>query len=478
MTTTATAQDTVRAVVYARISLDRRGDEAGVDRQMDAAHHAIANRGWVVAGEPYVDNDVSAFSGATRPGYARLMRDVTAGRVDVVVVFQTSRLWRNRRERAEGIELLRAHGVSVVATKGPSLDMSSAYGRGMAGLLGEFDTMESEVKGERVMAALQQNAQLGRSHGRATYGWDRTYDATTGRSRDVLNAAEADVIRDIADRILRGDSINAITRELNERGVVSPADAKRPAEKRRGTPWGKQMVRAVVTRDRNAGLRVHQGEVLGEGAWEPTLDRGTWERVCAVLADPVRRTSTGSAAKHLLSGIAVCDVCDGPMRAATNRDVPSYKCAEKSHVTRNRRDADAYVNAVVVARLSQRDAVDLLAPRDLAHLEAAAEARALEQRLDTAADDYADGKITARQLERITARLRPQVDDALARARTVDDTPLLTGLVGAPDVAAAWEALPLTRRRAVVDLLLTVRIGRAQQGARVFDPATVKLAWR
>jgi len=62
---------------------------------------------------------------------------------DTIIVFQTSRLWRNRRERAEGIEILRRAGVSVAAVKGPSLDLSSAYGRGMAGLLGEFDTMET-----------------------------------------------------------------------------------------------------------------------------------------------------------------------------------------------------------------------------------------------------------------------------------------------------------------------------------------------
>ena len=99
------------------------------------------------------DNDISATKGARRPGYAALLEDVRTARVDRVVVFHTSRLWRNRRERAEGIELFAKHRVSIVAAKGPSFDLSTGYGRGLAGLLGEFDTMESEVKGERVQRA-------------------------------------------------------------------------------------------------------------------------------------------------------------------------------------------------------------------------------------------------------------------------------------------------------------------------------------
>ena len=78
------------------------------------------------------------------------MKAARRGEFDVIVVFQMSRLWGNRRERAKGIEVLRETGVSVAVCKGQDLDLSTAYGRGVAGMLGEFDTMESEVKGERV----------------------------------------------------------------------------------------------------------------------------------------------------------------------------------------------------------------------------------------------------------------------------------------------------------------------------------------
>jgi hypothetical protein len=241
------------------------------------------------------------------------------------------------------------------------------------------------------------------------------------------------------------------------------------------------MVRAVVLRERNAGLRTHRGEVVGDGAWEPILDRGRFEQLRAVLSDPQRRTSTGTAAAHLLSGIARCGVCGATLRVALNRRVPSYRCSERGCVIRRRDDLDDLVVGVVTARLARPDAAGLFARRDDPNPKRAAalaEAGQLRARLDDAADQYADSAIDARQLERITARLRPQLAQAEARMRTVDSTPLLDGLAGVPDIGALWDQLPLSRRRAVVALLLDIRVHRTRQGARVFDPSAVELRWR
>jgi site-specific DNA recombinase len=134
---------------------------------------------------------------------------------------------------------------------------------------------------------------------------------------------------------------------------------------------------------------------------------------------------------------------------------------------------------VVVARPSRPDAADLCTPADAPERVAAvAEADQLRARLDEAADQYADGLIDGRMLERITARLRPALTEAEARARVVDSAPLLDGLVGAPDVRAVWNGLSLSRRRAVVDTLMTVTLNRTRQGARVFDPEAVHIGWK
>lgn len=308
---------------------------------------------------------------------------------------------------------------------------------------------------------------MGRSHGRHAFGWTRTV-LPDGSKVETINAEQAALVRSASERIVRGDTLRSIVMDLNGRGILSPT----------GKPWGKTMLRHLVTRERNVALRVHHDEVVGKGDWPPIVDRALWEQVRAVLADPDRRTSTSSASVHLLSGLARCGVCGGAMRAALNRKVPSYRCHDRSCVSRNRADMDAFVTAVVIERLSRPDAAGLSAPTDDRAREAVREVGELRARLDNAADDYADGALDREQFHRITERLRPRLDAAQARARVVDSSPLLDGLAGADEVRAVWDGLPLSRRRGVLDLLLSVRVMRTKPGARTFDPACVRIEWR
>ena len=102
----------------------------------------------------YTDNDISALKGQERPGYDEMMTDAVHGEFDWIVSYGLSRLWRNRKERAEAIDTLSKARISVALVKGSDLDLTSAAGRMYAGVLGEFDTAESEIKAERVAAGL------------------------------------------------------------------------------------------------------------------------------------------------------------------------------------------------------------------------------------------------------------------------------------------------------------------------------------
>ncbi|MGK5169016.1 recombinase family protein [Geodermatophilus sp. CPCC 205761] len=459
--------DVPRAAVYCRISDDRRGLGLGVDRQRQDCHDLARRHGWEVVGT-YVDNDVSAYSGKPRPQYAQLMGAVQGGQVDVVLAWDPDRLHRSPAELETFIAAVERAGVDVVTVQAGEWDLSTANGRLTARLLGSIARHESEHKSERVRRALEQNAAAGRPHGRRAYGWQRQH-TPGGAVREVVVPEEAAIVQRIAGDLLAGESLRSVTAALNADGVPSPT----------GRPWGKNMVRALVLRERNAGLRVHHGEVIGEGAWEAILDRGRWEQLRAVLSDPGRRTSTGTAAAHLLSGIARCGVCGATLRAAQNRGVPSYRCSADGCVIRRKTDLDRLIVGLVTARLARPDAVRLFAADDSDERSAAlVETEQLRARLDHAADQYAEGVIDGRQLERITAKLRPMLAAAERRAQVVDPAPLLDGLAGTEGVAEVWEALPLSRRRAVVGTLMEITVNRTRQGARTFDPRAVTIAWK
>ena len=259
----------IRAAAYQRISLDKAGDEHGVANQLADERRLAAARGYVVT-RVLSDNDVSASNGKLRRGYQEMMAAAARGEIDVILVFQTSRLWRNRRERAEGIEILRRAGVSVVATRGPSLDMSTAYGRGMAGLLGEFDTMETEVKGERQRLAAQSAAAAGKRHTGCPRPFGYEADHVTVRP------AEAAAIRWAADALLGGSTVSAVVREWDGRGLVSA---------QRGRPFTRQSVTTILRNPRLAALSTYRGRSSAPATGSrcsPRPSGGLWPRCWAM----------------------------------------------------------------------------------------------------------------------------------------------------------------------------------------------------
>lgn len=487
-----------RAVLYARISLDRTGEEIGVTRQMHDMRLLAEVRGYEVVAE-LTDNDVSASKGLRRPGYDEVWRLVTAEQVDHVIVWQSSRLMRSRKDRAAVIETFGRHRVDVVAVKGPSLDLRSAYGRGAADLMTAIDSMEGEIKAERVSAAIADLARRGKAWGFCPYGWDRA------NGELIVNEHEADIVRELVDRVLAGESLNELYRDMNARDEPAPGYAqwmKMPAEVReqreakgRKAPtrrWAKSTVRTLVVRDANAAVRRYRkraenGGTEMPGGWPPIVDRAKHDRVVALLSAPERRSHSGprpGARKHLLTnGIGKCGVCGDLLRVANRVRSQGriYMCRGRGCTGRVQAHVDDVVEVAVIGRLQMRDALDWLLGDDEQARRLAQWCDELQRRLDEAADSQADGKISIRQLERITARLMPELEAARRERDTAVrslDVETLRELAG-PQANERWDAMPVSARRAVLETLgiEVVLMPRKKHGPG-FEPETVEVRWR
>ncbi|OZM76664.1 hypothetical protein CFP66_39835 [Pseudonocardia sp. MH-G8] len=141
---------------------------------------------------------------------------------------------------------------------------------------------------------------------------------------------------------------------------------------------------------------------------------------------------------------------------------------------------DDLVERVVIARLSKPDARDLLRrDDDAAGAHARERAEGIRARLAEAADAYADGEIDRAQLSRITARLRPELDEAEREsARTIRGVaPELIAQLPGPVAAERWAGLSVTQRRALLIVLgVGVRVlpGRGGPG---FKPESIAITW-
>jgi site-specific DNA recombinase len=436
-----------RVAIYLRISSDPLNDELGVDRQRDLCLDVAARRGWGAAscgacgGRPmiYADNDISATDGKARPGYEALMAAVDRGEVGRIVAYQQSRIWRNRRERADGIERCKPVQVTLAFARGPELDLSTAYGRGLAEMAGAFDTMESEVKSERQADENAQHARRGLPpRGRVLYGY-----RVDGESLAVVEP-EARRVKAWYAALLAGASVTSLARDAG----VTPA-----------------AMRWRLKSPTYAALRV-RGGVEYPGVWPAIVDPEVWRAAVGLLDG---RLTGPRNAQRLLSSLASCKRCAVTVVASgyrkDGRHVPTYKC-ERCARSWRRLDVDTYVDAVVRARLGRPDARAMLAPPGRDRAELLDEATKLRAGLRVLAGNaFAGIEGVAEQAEAARAKLR-RIEAQLV------GTPAdpLWQLLDAADPVAAYAALDDTpRRQAIIRGLMTVTLDAPPRGRKRAD---------
>lgn len=460
-----------RAAVYVRISDDREGRSLGVERQEQDCRSLALRRGYDVV-SVYADNDISAStrSRKIRPDYRRLLADAAERQFDVVLASTQGRVTRRPRENEDLIELAERYGTRYEYVSSPRFDLNTADGRMMARIVAAADAAEAERIGERTTRKLQQRREAGLPHGgHRPYGWEP--------DRMTIRESEAAVIRESVPRLLAGEPIRALIRDLNARGLHSST----------GKPWKHVTFRKMIMVGRHAGILTHLDQEVGPAAWPAIVAPESWRALVRMLSDPARSVTPGRGGKlHLLSGVATCGVCGGPIRVGQSRTSAkrggtylAYRCQQKWCVSRRQDLTDQYVQTAVIAYLSRPDAADLFSPEDDGgERERAAEAaERVRHRLDEAALAFADGMFTRRQVEEINARLRPELEALeAASAPAPDRARALAGLVGAQDVRAVWEALTPDKRRAVVKMLLAITIHPGRRG-NVFSTKELELTW-
>lgn len=462
LTTTAPA---LRCAIYVRISEDD-GSAKGVGRQEEDCRKLAASRGWPVA-HVYVDNDVSASNGKVRPQYQALLRAIEHGEIDALVVWDVDRLTRTPRELEDIIELADRHSLAL-GNVGGEIDLSTPQGRMMARIKGTVARHEIEQMSRRIRRQSDQRAANGSPHGPVSYGFQRV------DGRDIVFEPEAAIVRELARRILAGDSLRSIAADLRSRGVTPPR-----------AEWKSQTIRVILTRPSIAGMRKHRGTIVGETNGEAVLDRDTFDRLTAFFNSPSRKIEgTGRPACHLLTGIAVCGICGGKMRVIPARvttkgyqNKAAYNCRDCFKTYRDQASVDALVSDLITARLSAPEFIAGFSSGDgAAETDARNALAAIDAKLDNASDAYADGTIELAQLARITERLRTERERfAAALADAMPRT--LPAILSGDNPADRWATAPLEVRRTAVDALMTVTILPAG-GARFFKPESVGIAWR
>jgi site-specific DNA recombinase len=478
----------LRAALYLRQSLDLAGDEMAVTRQEQANRAYCKAKGWTVV-VVYRENDTSAAGRRPRPKFDQMLADAKAGKFDVIVATFLDRLTRSVRDLLPLIDLYRAHGVAT-ATVRDSIDLTTDVGELVATILAAVANLEIKRKGERQTLANQQRADVGDPHigGPAPLGYERVERGPKEQHlpKLVVNPTEAKVIREGYQMVLAGVSCSAIARYFNEAGLRT-----RNLKTKRQGAFGHHAVADVLTNPRNAGLRQHLGEIVGQANWEPIVDRDVWEAACRKLTDPSRRSNPhpGGMRRWLGTGVYRCGVCDAngveETLVSSYRDDGTriYKCRTAKHLARGPGDTiDAFVVDELCAELARPDAADLLLDTDSPDLPALQKRESeLLTRLEETAADRANGAISRSQLLIITRKVNAALEVVQSAMVRSDRADLLADFIAADDPRAVWDAAGLDRQRAVLACLFDVVLlkgrpgGNSRSGPRPLDVSTIEI---
>jgi hypothetical protein len=242
----------------------------------------------------------------------------------------------------------------------------------------------------------------------------------------------------------------------------------------RGGEWSEQQVRQIAGRASNAGKRTHHGAVTADGDWPALVSADDHERVTRLLSDPARKTARHGRT-HLLSGVARCGLCGGPLRFATVNGRQVYRCA-RLHLSVSAEPVTAFVLEVVNRRLNADDAAAVREVGDEEYDALSSRLAVLNGRSEELGNDYAAGLLNGAQVKAATEKLDQQIKEVEAGMREAERKSAALRSRGV-DVYG----LSVERQRALLKGLLTVTIRPATKrgaAARQFDYDRVQITWK
>ena len=282
----------LRCAVYTR-----KSSEEGLEQEFNSLHaqreaceaYIVSQRaeGWLLVPDRYDDGGIS---GATleRPSLKRLLVDIEANRVDVVVVYKIDRLSRALMDFAKLVEVFDRNEVTFVSVT-QSFNTTTSMGRLTLNILLSFAQFEREVIGERIRDKFAASRRRGMWMG----GWTPLgYDIKERKL--IVNEPEANLVRSIFARFARGVPPQQLIEALADESVLN----------KQGKPIEKGYLYRVLHN------RVYLGEAVHKGTGHPgehdaIIERGLWDQVHALInpSPRTRATRTLGRTPALLKGL-------------------------------------------------------------------------------------------------------------------------------------------------------------------------------
>ena len=321
----------VRCAIYTR-----KSSEEGLEQDfnsVDAQHAACAayiqsqtSEGWTLVKARYDDGGLSGGT-LDRPGLARLLADIAAGQVDIVVVYKVDRLTRSLLDFSRLVEAFDHAGVSFVSVT-QSFNTTTSMGRLTLNMLLSFAQFEREVTAERIRDKIAASKQRGMWMG----GTPPIGYRPDGRSLAIVED-EADLVRQLFQRYLELGSVHALHEALAQEGTHQPRRTTATGRAFGGVPFARGQLYRMLGNPLYRGLIRHRSQTYA-GNHPAIIDEALWDQVQARLRENTQgpQLAPSAADPSLLAG-KLFDAAGEPLVAThANKGKVRYRYYVSRHL--------------------------------------------------------------------------------------------------------------------------------------------------
>lgn len=319
----------LRVCAYARVSSGKDAMLHSLSAQVSYYNSLIqTHAGWLYCGV-YSDEAITGTK-SQRDGFQRMLASCRAGEIDLVITKSISRFARNTVTLLETVRELKSLGVDVFFEE-QNIHTMSADGELMLTILASYAQEESLSASEnqkwRIRKAFE-NGEL--VNLRFLFGYNIT------ASGIQVNEREAAIVREIFTRFNGGESLNSISRDLNDRGC----------ERIFGGTWCADRIRNLLSNEKYTGnallqkqyrknhidkkLVPNRGELpmyYVAGSHEPIIDQAVFDKAQVRLNELARQAEKREKpTRSTFSGLIRCDLCGSTYKRVTCRGKHFWNC--------------------------------------------------------------------------------------------------------------------------------------------------------
>ena len=296
---------TRRCAIYTR-----KSSEEGLEQDfnsLDAQHEACAayiksqaSEGWKPVRDRYDDGGISGGT-LQRPGLQRLLTDIAAGHIDIVVVYKVDRLTRSLLDFAKLVEAFDKAGSSFVSIT-QSFNTTTSMGRLTLNMLLSFAQFEREVTAERIRDKIAQSKARGMWMG----GTPPIGYRPDGRSLAIVEN-DAAIVRRIFSRYAELGNVRLLAEELEEQNARSPARNASTGRAYGDRLFSRGQLYKILSNPTYIG-RIDHGGRSHKANFAAIIEQARWDEVQATLAANINGTRGPAPAEaSLLAGKLVDD---------------------------------------------------------------------------------------------------------------------------------------------------------------------------